>query len=74
MLDKSTIIKTMNDNNTVGEINQRLVFMMNLIKLNVYNEESSVDKSIINHEIDENSTIIRDYFDKNGFKKVFPFS
>lgn len=74
MLDKSAINEAINEKDSSVEIHQRLVFMMRLIKLKVYAEQSRIDKDKLNHEIANNSTIIRDYFNKNGLKMVFPFS
>lgn len=73
LLDKSYIIEAIDEKNPIKEINKRLVYMMNLIKLQVYKEEASVDKNVLNNEIIENSAIIQTYFKENGFIKVFPF-
>lgn len=73
LLDKSYIIEAIDEKNPIKEINKRLVYMMNLIKLQVYKEEASVDKNMLNNEIIENSAIIQAYFKENGFVKVFPF-
>lgn len=73
LLDKSYIIEAIDEKNTIQEINKRLVFMMNLIKLQVYKQETVVDKNMLNDEIIENSAIIQTYFNENGFKKIFPF-
>ncbi len=72
-LDKTTILKLAEDKNTTEEINQRLLFLMTLLKLKVYHQESSVDDNFLNNEIMESTSIISEFIRENGFSKVFPF-
>lgn len=73
-LDVTDINEAHKNKNYIREINLRLLYVMKLIKLQVYSDEISIDQNKIKFELQENLNIIRDYLDVNGFEKLYPFS
>ncbi|WP_251935607.1 hypothetical protein [Streptococcus sp. Marseille-Q0941] len=54
-------------------MNKRMGILFHLLYLKVFSNELEINQDLVNSEIQETISILRNYILENGFKQLYPF-
>ena len=57
----------------VSRMNRRMGILFHLLYLKVFSNELEIEQDIVNNEIQNTISILRDYILINGFEQLYPF-
>lgn len=57
----------------VSLMNRRMGILFHLLYLKVFSNELEIEQDIVNNEIQNTISILRDYILINGFEQLYPF-
>ena len=57
----------------VSRMNRRMEILFHLLYLKVFSNELEIEQDIVNNEIQNTISILRDYILINGFEQLYPF-
>ena len=57
----------------VSRMNRRMGILFHLLYLKVFSNELEIEQDIVNNEIQNTISILRDYILINGFEQLHPF-
>lgn len=60
-------------NNEISQMNIRMGILFHLLYLKAFSNELEIERDLINNEIQNTISILRDYILKNGFELLYPF-
>ena len=60
-------------NDEISQMNKRMGILFHLLYLKAFSNELEIEQDLINNEIQNTISILRDYILKNGFELLYPF-
>mgnify|MGYP007130118084 FL=1 len=60
-------------NDETSQMNKRMGILFHLLYLKVFSNELEINQDLVNSEIQETISILRNYILENGFKQLYPF-
>ena len=60
-------------NDEISQMNKRMGILFHLLYLKAFSNELEIKQDLINNEIQNTISILRDYILKNGFELLYPF-
>ena len=60
-------------NDEISQMNKRMGILFHLLYLKAFSNELEIERDLINNEIQNTISILRDYILKNGFELLYPF-